>query len=1125
MGAAFKPVSDDAARRVAIADHDRSLLVEAGAGSGKTAVMAGRIAMMLAEGVAPRSIAAVTFTELAASELLSRIRDFVSKLLGSDIPKELRTSLPGGLSLRQRENLEAISGAVDEITCTTIHGFCQRLIKPYPVEANIDPGAAVMDRGEGDLVFGETIDAWFRERLSRSDASVLSEMIVADIGVAMGLAQTALELMRKHRGLKVRASTSHIPLMKVYQAAVAGFESFLAAALAREEVTTRIVDHFRAHVAEIAATKPGEDPADLIRLLTSMPNSALFTSSGSFRVYKCKGKWESAAKAAGISKLDGGRLNDAASDRYAACCAAWQTMMAAASARVLTGVVDELRPVIGRFQTHKRSIGVLDFDDLIYSARDLLRGHDEVRKALSLRYAHVLVDEFQDTDPLQAEIFWRLCGDPAPGAATDDWRAYVIRPGALFLVGDPKQAIYRFRGADVAAYVSARDAFEAFGGKSVISTNFRSRETILTYVNARFETALSANGQPGFTALDPFHPDLDGSHAVAALDVDVGDATAKPNSEQRRDAEAEAVAAMCARLIGRAEIADEDSEGGKRFCQPGDIALLAPTGTELWRYEAALERYGIPVATQAGKGLYRRQEIQDLVALTRVLADGRDTLALGALLRGPLVGLTEEQLLDIVWDLPRYTELPNSLPPLNLSVLAGSIKDPYARDIVEKLQSLSKRAALSTPHDILSQAIDILRVRPLLVLRHRGQAERALSNVDLYVSLAAAYSVRGLRAFAEAMTAAWSDEARAVEGRPDAQEEAVALYTMHASKGLEWPIVVPINTMTAMFPPDSAVVERDTEHFYCPVFGIAPDGHEEALGVEKAEVERERVRLWYVAATRAREMLVLPRPSLPPGRSSWMSIVDLALDDLPALDLSHLPTEVDRAAGGAINAQTRAEFEKEASTIAAAHASLKWRAPSRNEGPAAVKSEGPPVVLHNEDDEATADDMPSLVQGGRERGLVIHKLLEEVLNGETPDSAENLSARATELIGDLGKVVATNAVDGLSPVEIAGCILRTLALPEIAVLRPALVPELPVFSSEVIDGVEIATAGMADATSYGEEGHPKVVVDWKSDVAPNPNVVDHYRDQVRDYLASTGAERGLIVFVTTGTVVNVEAPG
>src|ERR1019366_5320281 len=119
--------------------------------------------------------------------------------------------------------------------------------------------------------------------------------------------------------------------------------------------------------------------------------------------------------------------------------------------------------------------------------------------------------------------------------------------------------------------------------------------------------------------------------------------------------------------------------GAHRLCQPGDIALLAPTGSELWRYEEALERRGIPVATQAGKGLFRRQEIQDLIAVTRVLADRRDTLALGALLRGPLVGLAEEELLDIIWALPRSEDYPDTLPRLDLGVDASGIEHPLAR--------------------------------------------------------------------------------------------------------------------------------------------------------------------------------------------------------------------------------------------------------------------------------------------------------------------------------------------------------------------------------------------------------------------------------------------------------------
>ena len=189
-----------------------------------------------------------------------------------------------------------------------------------------------------------------------------------------------------------------------------------------------------------------------------------------------------------------------------------------------------------------------------------------------------------------------------------------------------------------------------------------------------------------------------------------------------------------------------------------------------------MEQRGIPVATQAGKGLYRRQEIQDLIAVTRVLADQRDRLALGALLRGPLVGLTEEELLDIVWALPRDDDAPAKLPRLDLGVAPEAIAHPLARDILEKLQALRRQVNATTPHALLSRAVDVLRVRPILLGRHRGQAERALANVDLYLSFSRAYAVRGLRAFAEAMMAAWSDEARAVEGparRPGASGGAL----------------------------------------------------------------------------------------------------------------------------------------------------------------------------------------------------------------------------------------------------------------------------------------------------------------------------------------------------------------
>ena len=247
------------------------------------------------------------------------------------------------------------------------------------------------------------------------------------------------------------------------------------------------------------------------------------------------------------------------------------------------------------------------------------------------------------------------------------------------------------------------------------------------------------------------------------------------------------------------------------------------------------------------------------------------------MLRGPLVGLSEEEILDIVWSLPRSDDKPDRLPCLDLNVDLSTVGHPLARDVLERLQTLQRRSNSTTPYDLLSQAADMLRVRPILLERHRGHAERALANVDLYLSLSRTYAVRGLRAFAEAMTAAWTDESRAVEGRPDAQEEAVVLFTMHAAKGLEWPIVIPVNTMTSHSSTDSAIIDRQTDAFYCPVLGVAPAGYENARKAETEEQDRERVRLWYVAATRARELLVLPRLNASPSRSAWISLVDLAL--------------------------------------------------------------------------------------------------------------------------------------------------------------------------------------------------------------------------------------------------------
>jgi exodeoxyribonuclease-5 len=356
------------------------------------------------------------------------------------------------------------------------------------------------------------------------------------------------------------------------------------------------------------------------------------------------------------------------------------------------------------------------------------------------------------------------------------------------------------------------------------------------------------------------------------------------------------------------------------------------------------------------------------------------------------------------------------------------------------------------------------------------------------------------------VTAAWTDEARAVEGRPDSQEEAVALYTMHAAKGLEWPIVVPVNTMTMIMAAETAITDRSSGRFYCPVFGVKPTGYQAARDAEKAELDRERIRLWYVAATRARELLVLPRLDVAARSSAWISLLDLALGDLPALDLSHLPTEIDRGDAVVQNTQSREIFAAEATSIAARQRSIHWLAPSRDEGGAGA---------------AVENGLPQSVQGGRERGLILHKLIEEVLTGETPETPNALAVRAQTLIVEMGHSVADDPTKGLSPAELAKSAARALSVPEIVALRPGLLPEFPVYASVSAAQNEEATAGIADAITFREDGAPDVIVDWKSDVSPTSEVLEHYRAQVGAYLGMTGANRGLIVLATTGMVISV----
>jgi exodeoxyribonuclease-5 len=1117
----MRVLPDLAARTAALTAVDRSLLVEAGAGSGKTSVMAGRVAVLFANGVEPKHIAAITFTEFAASELRLRIEGFASMLSKGEVPRDLEHLLPKGITPEQKANVERACEELDQLTCTTIHGFAQALLKPYPAEANIDPGAEIVDPAEADLAFEERYQAWLKQRLSGSgDDGIIEELILGDEAGGLRLVGEVAQFVRRNRDATPPAAPWSRDAVKKFAAAASQFEKGLSRLDYREERTETACKSFIELTELLGGLKlKQEKPSnrDLVAAINLPRHETCFRQDGKRRKLQTNGKWQAAAAAAGRSKADGKCVYDGLNDRYEACHDALEALLAAIAGELLVRLAAEMSGLIQDWREYKRAAALLDFDDLLYTARDLLVGHEDVRRALSKRFRRVLVDEFQDTDPLQIEILWLLCGERSKGFRGKPLDR-TLRPGALFLVGDPKQAIYRFRGADVNAYADARKAIGE-GSLLKITTNFRSVEPILAFVNQRFENVLSETaGQPGFSELSSVRAASKNVPAVAALDVAV--AADKPDAAALRDAEADCVADLCCRLIGNWQVQDQDTSK-LRPCRYGDIALLAPVGTELWRFEEALEERDIPVSTQAGKGFFRRQEIQDLIALTRSLADVRDTLALGAFLRGPLVGLTEAELLDIADGLPADPDRPDRLPTLSLWTNPTHVAHDTARSVLSCLQSLRRRVSTTTPYILLADAIAALDVRAQLRQRFKAVPQRAIANVDLFLEMSRAYGVRGLRAFARDMRYNWEEAVRQAEGRPDAEQQSVSLITVHASKGLEWPIVIPVN-MTGVPRSESALVQdRRANLFSVPMLGTDPSGHDDLKARNEQEQARERVRLWYVAATRARDLLVLPRHSATLPDECWDHVVDLGLSGLGGIDPAKLgegrvpPPETSE------NQQTREVFAEQAGRISNARHVIVWQRPSRGEVEAEPPTEPVPLLQNPEEAEDAAEIPVPAVVGSSTRGILLHKLMEEVLLGETNDAAPYLERRSRELMAQLGIEPTDDPKSGVSPIELASTVVRTLNLPEIQKLRPRLLPELPIFGHQDVGGNEVLISGIADAVAADDTGRTEAVVDWKSDVDASPKMIEHYRRQIDDYRKRTGAKRAIIVMMTSGRTVEV----
>lgn len=1121
------PLADTAARHAALTDLSHGLLVEAGAGSGKTAILAGRVAWLLASGVVPRQVAAITFTERAAAELSARVREYVSRLAEGVVPAPLAEAFGAAPTAEQARNLAAALGALDELTSTTIHGFARELTLPYPVEAGLDPGATVLDAADADLLFDDVFGAWLRRALADGPAGALLDPVALILAHPAAPSVEAVKELARLLRSHPEAAPPTGPLAPAAARALGAGERvrrLIEAQPLAPEPLRELAVAVEAYCAQVA-TAPGGAEAAVAAL--SGETGPIFTQQATVRRLRAKGAWEAAATAAGASKADAAASYAALAEAHAAFAAAVEALTAASVDHLLASLASALGEMVGEYRAAKRELAVLDFDDLIADAAALLRDHEPVRAELAERYRYVLVDEFQDTDPLQAEIVWRLTGRPLEA----DWREWPALPGARFVVGDPNQSIYRFRGADPETYTALRDELRRDPGSRVLTLteNFRSVPALLVNANHTFSEPLSAPDQAGYSELGARRPETPGS-ALVRLEIvtgggeTVGGAASDPDllMEAKRAAEAQAVADLCRALVdGTTDLLDGP-------VSPGDIALLAPAATGLEHHERALEALGLDVASQAGKGFYRRQEVQDMVALTCALADPANTLALGAFLSGPMVGATLEELLDVAHALKSAGQDHR----LSLATDPGLLPVPRLAEVLAKLQALGAARDTTTPYALLTEAAEVLELRATLVNRHPRSSERAIANLDRFLQGARAYDLRGLRAYADATWQAWDDGETALEGQVDAAEDAIALITMHSAKGLEWRVVIPVGSMGGPSRTRPVWFSRRARRPVMKLLGHDGTDAAELLEQERSELLAERMRLWYVAATRARDLLVVPSYDFGTPDEAWCNLAEW--QEVAPWRSFRPAAQPSRPAPTAAEdrAQTREEFSAESAAIARGIRRIERRAPSRlddtPQGAADQHESYPPAFTPElgawilDELDATADTLPpsSAYTVGTARGILLHKLLEEVIGGRTEPGAGVLATRAGELLAAL-------AADdlGVDPAEVAAMAHRAWHVPEVQELAPHLLAEVAVTGTErgPAGGADIVWSGVADAVAFDHAGRPTAVIDWKSDRSPVPATLDHYREQVRTYLRLTGAARGLIVLASSGEVLHVTA--
>ncbi len=525
----------------------------------------------------------------------------------------------------------------------------------------------------------------------------------------------------------------------------------------------------------------------------------------------------------------------------------------------LAEVKDALRGIIDEDAARRRREGVLTYDDLLLEARDLLVRSPDARRDLRGRYRAILIDEFQDTDPLQAQIALLLASEPD----TSDWTKARPGPGRLVLAGDPKQSIYRFRRADIDIYEQVRDMFEASAETSAIASltvNFRARAQLCGWQNRVLAGVLKSDvnfprAQARWEATVPHRTEPGASVAV------IPSTRQFDRAPEARSAEAALIANLITHMRGSDSVLGGlNVEGEDRRPEYRDIAILVRTRTAADMYTDALDRVGIPYHFDSGQGFYQQPEIRAVAHLLQALDDPTDEAAAVAVLKSPLAAASDSELLQLrtaLGDGPLRID-PACLPESYdgrlreaIGVLADLRRELHRFRLPELIDHVIRASGLLQAQAVGARSAGMRQRQANLRMLVQRAAHFSDNNDDSLRPFVRWLSQRGVRSLPESESAT-----------TEADDDAVRILTIHQAKGLEFPIVIVPKLQDQTWSPVDFIVDRRNNRVE---FKLGEDrsqfrtqGYAAALRRDRVYGDAEARRMLYVAATRARDWLILP---------------------------------------------------------------------------------------------------------------------------------------------------------------------------------------------------------------------------------------------------------------------------